>query len=85
MKIWIPIALALFLSGCAYSDALFTRGAKFYDDMLQGAVDVKCRVASGGALQRRYMQTPETWKLWTDECLPGGGSVIPALPYPTDG
>ncbi len=78
------MGFALLLSGCgsfdAAYDALFTRGAEFYDDALQGAVDIKCLAASGGSITRRYMITPETWKIWTDECLSGGGRIIPELP-----
>lgn len=82
----LVISLALSLSGCTWLDnlysGLFTRGAEFYDRMAQGAVDVKCKGLSAGALQRRYMQTPEAWKLWTDECLSAGGK---GLPEPSSG
>lgn len=84
MRVIYVILFALLLSGCgsigAAYDNLLTRGADYYDDALQGAVDVKCRVASGGAITRRYMRTTETWKTWTDECLLGGGRIMPDLP-----
>ncbi len=61
-------------------DYAFTKGAQFYDNALQSAIDVKCKVSSAGSIQRQYMQTPETWKLWTDECLKTGAQTIPKLP-----
>lgn len=83
--IYLSVILSgLVLGGCetlgGFYDVLFTRGAEFYDDALQGAIDIKCKALSGGAMQRRYMQTPETWKLWTGECLRTRGQAIPALP-----
>lgn len=88
MRIIYAVLLVLLLSGCgsfsdAY-DALFTKGAKFHDEVLQGAVAVKCKGTSAGALTRRYMQTPENWRIWTDECLSGGGKTIPKLPETED-
>ena len=79
MRVFPVILSMLLLGGCATYDALFSRGAQFYDQMLQGAVDIKCRAVSAGAIQRRYMQTPETWKQWTDECLLNGGESIPEV------
>ena len=77
-------SVLLFLGGCGTVEDLynytFTKGAEFYDGALQKAVDIKCKASSAGSVQRRYMQTPGTWKLWTDECLRTGGKTIPELP-----
>jgi len=81
MRIWIPIALVLLLSGCSgileVRDKAFIKGRQFYDDALITAVLWKCRVASVGSIERRYMRTDDTWLLWTEECLAIGAPKIP--------
>ncbi len=76
-KLWIPIALALALSGCA---GALTKGAELYDDALTSALAIKCKVASVGSIERQYMQTQETWELWYKECLGTGVRELPQLP-----
>ena len=83
-KLWIPLFLALALSACAaYGTAkgvALDKGAKFYDETLQNALVVKCKAASVGSIERRYMQTQETWELWYKECLGSGARTIPETP-----
>ena len=80
IKIWQPIFFALLLGACAEFgtalDVAKDKGAKFYDGVLGDAIFVKCRAASIGSVDRRYMQTPETWALWRKECR---NSTVPTM------
>lgn len=79
-KLGRPSALVLVLAllgGCATA---LSKGAEVYDDALQGALAIKCKAASVGSIERRYMQTQETWELWYKECLGSGARLIPELP-----
>ena len=81
IRIWIPITLALFLSACSgffdYKDEKLTKGGQFYDAALITAIQWKCRAASVGSIERRYMRTMETWAIWTEECLSINAPEIP--------
>lgn len=74
MKLWIPIALML--TGCAALDTAKVKGAQLADKVLTEAIFVKCQAASIGSIDRRYMQSPETWALWYGECKT---SAVPTM------
>lgn len=82
--VWKPIVLVLvlFLGGCGtlvdVRNTTLTKGGQFYDEALVTAILWKCRAASVGSIERRYMRTVETWRIWTEECLSIGAPEIPA-------
>lgn len=75
------LVLVLLLSSCGslleVRDRTFAKGGQFYDDALVTAILWKCRAASVGSIERRYMRTGDTWLLWTEECLSIGAPEIP--------
>ncbi len=76
MKRYLMLGLAvLLLGGCGFTpqgdvirEAVLSRGAQAYDAGLEGAVTFKCKIASIGAIERRYMGSAESWELWVNEC-----------------
>lgn len=84
-KLYIPtfIFMLIVLGACSFGsarDAAFGQGAKVFDEALITALNVKCKGASVGSIERRYMQTQDTWELWYKECLGAGLRLIPELP-----
>ncbi len=86
-KLYIPIFLLALLTllgacsfGAAVRDTAVNQGGKAFDEALITALAVKCKGASIGSIERRYMQTQETWELWYKECLGAGPRIIPELP-----
>ena len=55
------IGYVLFLGAC-------TTGAIVTDKILTDAIFIKCKAASVGSVERRYMHG--AWELWLNECLP---------------
>ena len=82
-KITLALILggSLLLAGCGglleFRDEAFQKGGEFYDDALDTAVLWKCRAASIGSVERRYMRTQDTWGLWVNECLSENAPEIP--------
>lgn len=79
----IGLVLPLLLGGCGTfvegRDKTFTKGAQFNDEALNTAVLWKCRAASIGSVERRYMRSQDTWEIWVNECLSDGAPEIPEL------
>lgn len=71
----------LLLSACTglieTRDEVFNKGGRYYDNALVTAILWKCRAASVGSIERRYMRTDETWNMWTEECLSIGAPELP--------
>ena len=80
-KPWMPIFLLLALAGCAN---LVEQGAGTYDKVLNAAIFTKCKAASVGSIDRRYMQTHEGWALWYRECRGASDLRLPMLPPGAD-
>ena len=80
---WKPIVLvlALFLGACGsltgVRDQALVKGGQFHDQALVTAILWKCRAASIGSIERRYMRTTEMWRIWTEECLSIDAPEIP--------
>ncbi len=66
--------LALLLLG-ACTQAGRTGAAAVTDKVLDAAIFTKCKAATIGSIDRRYMQTHEGWALWHLECR--GAGVLP--------
>ena len=80
-RLWVSFILVLLLSGCA---GAVSRGATVYDKVLDAAIFTKCKAASVGSIDRRYMQTSEGWELWYRECRGTGNLAAPMLPEGLD-
>lgn len=87
MRHFLALGFVALLAGCgitdtgdAFRDTLLEKGAEVTDQTLDNAIAVKCRISSVGAIQRRYMTSPDEWAKWQKECLPSGEIEIPALP-----
>ncbi len=81
---WVLFAgmatLALTLLGActgAVGTLVKARPANLFDSALNAAIFTKCKAASIGAIDRRYMQTHEGWELWYRECRGAGDLRLP--------
>ncbi len=75
-------ALALLLlSACTgpVATAMKARPANLFDSALNAAIFTKCKAASIGSIDRRYMQTQEGWELWYRECRGAGNLYLPPV------
>lgn len=71
----IACILVLLLVGCAFTpegrilrQVLIEKGAVGYDALLEDAELIMCRVASVGAVKRRYGQTQASADAWRAIC-----------------
>ncbi len=67
------LVLMLLLGACTQTAR--TGAGLVTDKVLDAAIFTKCKAATIGAIDRRYMQTREGWELWHLECR--GAGVLP--------
>ncbi len=78
---FLSVLALLALSACAAATAIKARPANLFDSALNAAIFTKCKAASIGSIDRRYMQTQEGWELWYRECRGAGALPLP-MPDP---
>ncbi len=83
MRLTIAVALLL-LAGCeqftAGKAAVLETGARVADETVDLHIAGLCVFITGGALQRKFMISPERWQTWNDLCRTD--RTMPLLPEP---
>ena len=79
------LVAALAVSACsgqvgAIQAEILDRGSAVNDQAVERSITGLCRVYSVGAIERRFMRSPEDWELWNRLCRPGREVLpMPAL------
>ncbi len=72
------LALLLLLGACtSLVGQANVSATNIVDTALDTAIYTKCKAATVGSIERRYMQHAAAWELWYQECRGAGALRVP--------